>query len=601
MSGRLPDPIHLPEPHLRGGPGPARADELIRVFKEIKRAVKQMAFNRHRREDFAQWMAPAHQALELLLASYPLEIKLEVSTLVCGDVEVLLDDARELNVVYPLWQEGVRLLVMKPGLTVEELIRFYAIVCGIDPGDPTEDLLTRLWKEEFQHLDWVVMTDYSVVEGQEAEEVEVEVEKVLAYLHRELQSETSKESISFARVSLDDLDLKLENVSQLRRTRVEGEVAQPHEREQVQAQLTCDEARLLEKICGIVFQAMELPVAGDEHDDINAAFEQLLDGLILEGKFGTIEKVLLRLEQFARRGDLPTQNRELCRSCGEKLQTLMHEGQRIRAVGTALNSGQAKNLDGVKAYLVRLGPTATVQLLDLLDGLNGPHHRRLVADALVEVGRHGVTLFANRLSTSSSNLAKDLLYIIDRINPPNKLELFAEVLRHENAVLRMEGLTAIGRNQTQRCYELIKSTFLTHQVPQMRAHAARILAGYPAEWGAVKVLLEAARAESFDQRPDGEKRAILGALARIEHDDARGYLQSVFQEKSGLLNKRRVDDRKLMAISALSTVPSIPTLQFLANVAKDAKLHSKEVMEAARLAALAMKNRILQSGSEGGA
>src|SRR5690606_18604814 len=149
--------------------------------------------------------------------------------------------------------------------------------------------------EELTHIDWVVMTDFTLVEDDNAEDVEVEVEKVLTYLHRELTSEKG-ESISFARVSLDDLELKLENLAQIRKTKLEqGSVATGEDQARVQGEILADEIVLLDKICGILFQVMELPASEREVTDIAAAFEQLLDGLILGGKFGIIEKVIERL------------------------------------------------------------------------------------------------------------------------------------------------------------------------------------------------------------------------------------------------------------------------------------------------------------------
>jgi hypothetical protein len=600
MTDRSPDPISL-----EGGPLAATAlgahssrqvAELRRGFEALKKATKTIAFNRHRKDAFLDYIQPAFDIFDSVSATGPLELKLEVSTVVWGNDTVLEDDGAENNIVYPLWRDGVRLLVFMPGLKVEEFLRFYAILIDVDPGGRSEDLLTRLWKQEFTHIDWVVMTDYDLVEGEEVEEVEVEVERVLQYLHHEMQSEQG-ESISFARVSLDDLNLKLEDLSAIRKTKIEGEVVDEVEQEILQHVLHADEQLLLDKIMGIIFQVMELPATPSEVDDISAAIEQLLDGLILEGKFGTIGRVIEKLDAFAYRSDLPLENRELARSCQERLMTLMMEGQRVAAVGSALNSGVTKDLAGVKDYLVRLGPTATVQLLNLLDSLTVPNHRRVVADALVEVGRHGVALFAKRLETASSNLAKELLYIIDSIDPPNKLELFRGVLKHENAVLRMEGLTAIGRNTNDdKCFHIIREVFEAHEVPQMRAHAARILATMPRP-EAAKALLDAAREEHFDDRPDGEKRAIFGAVARIEgSDDASGFVRGVFEEKGGLLHKRKVAERKLMMIGALSTAPSIPNMQLLAEVLQAPKNHSKEVLETAHKAALSMRQRLLGGG-----
>ena len=254
--------------------------------------------------------------------------------------------------------------------------------------DASVDLLTALWKEDFVHIDWVVMTDFAVVDDQDHEEVEVEVEKVLSYLNKSLQT-AKGQGVSFARVSVEDLELKLEDLQSIRQTRLEGEIATEDERRAFQDDLERDERFLLEKICTILFQVMELPATESEFDDQRAALEQVLDGLILQGKFRVIEKVLEQLRRFTARESLSPQNRTLAKTCFDGLLKLMHEAHRIRAVATALNTGATRDLDGVRLYLGRLGQSATVMVLELLDILNNPAHRRAVADVLVEQGTTG--------------------------------------------------------------------------------------------------------------------------------------------------------------------------------------------------------------------
>jgi hypothetical protein len=112
------------------------------------------------------------------------------------------------------------------------------------------------------------------------------------------------------------------------------------------------------------------------------------------------------------------------------------------------------------------------------------------------------------------------------------------------------------------------------------------------------LLLGAARAPTFFERPDGEKRAIVGALVRLESEASMAWVRALFAEKSPLLNRRRVDDKKLMAIGALQSMPGMPSLRLLAEVARDNKTHSSEVCEAAKAAALEVQKRVL--GNTGG-
>ncbi len=580
-----------------GGIGEAEVAHLRKAFMELKKGLKTIAFNRHRTADYLGYVQHAHAMLASFLDAHrQLEVKLEVSTYVVGDKPVFEDDGHEQNLIYPLWQVGIRLLVLKQGITPEELIKFFMTIVDFKKTDNSQDLLTTLWKQDYDCVEWVVVSDFSLGDDRDSdgarEDVEVEVEKVLSFLHDQLRSDTV-DGIAFARVSVADLELKLTQLEQLRQTVVDKAVIAGDAIAQVQAQVHEDERHLLERICNILFDVMTLPATPSELDDIQAALEQLLDGLILEGRFSTIDTLLAHCDALAMKPDLPQANREMARNCGDRLFMLMHEGQRVRAVGNALNTGRTKDLEGVKRYLLRLGPTATLLLIDTLDTLNAPGHRRMIADVIVEVGKQGVPVFAKRLASAPSNLAKDLLYIIDKIDPPNKLELFSPILSHENAVLRMEGLTTIGRNKNEKCFKIILEVMEKHEVPQMRAHAARIVAEYPPSL-AEPALLGQVKNAAFEEKAEGEKRALIGALARVESDGARAWVRSQFSEKAKLFGGTKVDDRKLMAISALAAVPGMPTLQLLAEIAKnEAKLHSKDVVETARAAAIEMKNRLL--------
>jgi hypothetical protein len=591
----------VPEPVFGAPPadGNALQEQLAKqvsdTFREIHKAIKKMAFNRHDPAKFQDYFEQAFGMFSQVLANGHLDLKLEVSTLVWGSFDVLEDDSRENNIVYPLWQLGVRLLTFRPGLTLQELMRFYSVLVGMTARDASIDLLTALWKEDFVHIEWVVMTDFDLIEDDGKAEVEVEVEKVLNYLNKSLMTGKG-EGVSFARVSVDDLNLKLNDLQTIRQTRLAGDIATDEEKQTFFDDLKRDEEFLLEKICTILFQVMEIPASKAEFEDQRAALEQVLDGLILQGKFAVIEKVLETLDRYATRRDLSNENRELARACHEDMTRLMHEAHRVKAVATALNTGATRDIVGVKHYLERLGPSATVLVLDLLDSLNNPAYRRAVAEVLVDTGRHGVQLYAVRLKSANSQLAKELLFIIDRIDPPDKLKMFAGILEHENPTLRMEGLTAIGHTKTQQCFDIIKRVFDEHDVPQMRAHAARLMATYPPEW-ATKSFMDVVREPEFDERPIGERRAIYAGLARLDHEDARRFIQSIFADKGSLLARKKIDEKKAMVLNALQTVPSIPTIQLLAVIAQDTKNNSKEICETAKQAALQMRTKMLGSGA----
>jgi hypothetical protein len=228
----------------------------------------------------------------------------------------------------------------------------------------------------------------------------------------------------------------------------------------------------------------------------------------------------------------------------------------------------------------------------MLETLTLLPNRRLVCDVLADIGRLYVDTFASRLSHPSSNLVKDIIYIIDKVNPPTKFVLFAQTLDHPNPVLRLETLAVIGRSGTDESFDVIAKTLKSHSDPQMRAQAARLLPNFVPEKGA-QMLLAMIQADTFDKIAEAERKAALSALVQLRTPLVDTFLAQIFDQKSSIFAKKRVDDMKLLAIGGLESAPSISGLQLLKAVAEDtAKKHSKDVRETAAAAVINVKARL---------
>jgi hypothetical protein len=189
-------------------------------------------------------------------------------------------------------------------------------------------------------------------------------------------------------------------------------------------------------------------------------------------------------------------------------------------------------------------------------------------------------------------MVKDMIYIIDRVNPPNKFGIFAQVLEHPNAILRLETLVVIGKNGTDECFDYIASVVKKHPDMQMRNQAARMLPNFAPEKGA-GLLLDMLKGEGFDKLSDPEKKALFAAVVQLGASQTDKFIVDIFEQKSGLFAKKRVDDFKLLAIGGIEAAPSVKGLQLLAQVAQDLKKHSKDVTDTARAALVNVKSKLL--------
>lgn len=571
-----------------------QADAAALVFDRLRRGLKQIALYRHNVDRYGEYLEGFTTGMQELLAVHPMiSFKLDAMAYKIGPHVVFEDDSRENNIIFPLWSVGVRMLVFKNGVDADELQRFFLLCLNANDTEKKgrEDIATLLWKAELTHIEYVVVEGFKALPDEDLEEVEIEIEKVVAYLYRQLQS-NSEDFLRFARISSEDLELQLDDVDQMRGAIIQGVTATAGDRARVQTGLVREDQRQLTKLVTVLFQLLELDTTEASFEDVAEAFIQLLDALILQENFTAIDQIRRRFAVSSSKDRLSEASRELVDRCSDRFRTRMGESQRVQAIGQMLNTGLAKDPDGIRRYLQSLGVEAIIPLLDMLESLTLLPNRRLVCDVLSELGKAYVDTFSSRLGHPSSNLVKDMIYVIDKINPPNKFALFGQTLEHPNAILRLETLAVIGRSGTDDSFAVVARTFKTHADPQMRAQAARLLPNFAPEKGA-SMLLEMIQADAFDKVVEAERKAAFSALVQLRSAPVDAFLTQIFEQKSSLFAKKRVDDLKLLAIGGLESAPSIPALQLLRAVAEDAtKKHSKDVRETAAAAITNVKARL---------
>ena len=572
----------------------ALAEEAKPAFEKLRKSLKQIALYRHNVDRYGEYLEPFVTALRDLLGKYNMiQMKIDPVAYKIGQVVVFEDESREGNLIYPLWQAGIRLLLFKNGVTSDELQKFFLLCMGAqdDARKQREDIITQLWKAELENIEYVVVEGFKALPDEDIEEVEIEIEKVVAYLYRQLQS-NSDDYLRFARVSEGDLDLQLDAVDQMRGAVIQGTTATPGDKARIQQALHREETRHLSKMVVVLFQLLELDTSEENFEDVAEAFVQLLDALILTENFTAIDQIRTRFVTSSQKTTLKSSSKDLIQRCQLRFVGRMGESQRVQAIGQILNAGIAKDADGIRKYLSSLGVDAIPPLIDMLETLQLLPNRRLVCDVLADLGKAYVDTFAQRLTHPSSNLVKDMIYVIDRLNPPNKFAIFASVLEHPNAILRLETLAVLGKNGSDECFDYIAKVIKTHPDAQMRSQAARMLPNFAPEKGS-GLLLDLVKADSFEKLSDPEKKALFAAVLQLRSPQTESFIKDIFDAKSGFLAKKKVDDMKLLAIGGVEAAPSIPGLQLLVTVAGDSKRHSKDVMESARAAAINVKARLM--------
>ena len=545
--------------------------ELAKAFAfHLLKGIKQIGMYRHNEARYGEYLQNSHNAIRVYTETYgSLLFKVEQQNFLLLEQPLFPE---ETNLPFKFWRDGIRQFIFRPGLRLDELVTF-TLVALSDVEKQGEDTVAQLWRSPLDHLEYVVVEGFHV-DGFEDDEVQVEVDKIITYLYLRLRSH-SEDFLRFARVTASDLEIKLEGVEQVRGAVIAGETASDALKAKVQRDIAEEEnSRLFPKLVAGIFQVAETGV--DDPGLLEEMFLQLLDALLLQEDFATINQIVLKFAAMAERPEMRAMRELRATFLGK-----MGEEQRLTRIGDVLRTGRLRSPQDVTRYLLALDASVVPTLLNVLETVEIPEHRVLLCDVLAEFAKTRPAEVVERLSSERPQVVRDMVYILERAQLPDRLKLFARVLRHKNLAVRLEVMSIIARGRSNESRKLIAASLKDENV-QMRMLAARLLPEYDRDQAYLE-LLHHIRQADFRKRTPEERAAFYTALGSTGLPAALSLMQQMLATRPRFWNRRRVLDEKLLAVHGLAGVLSIQSYKALQQAVED-RTQPPEVHTAARRA-----------------
>jgi hypothetical protein len=549
--------------------------ELARNFTfHLLKGIKQIGMYRHNEAKYPEFLSKALEAVNDYTEKHgPLSVKVEQQNFMLHNEALFNEDT---SLAYKFFRDGIRQLIFRPGLTLPELVTFTLIALS-EPERGSDDVLAQLWKANMEHVEYVVVEGFTMDNASE-EEVAVEVDKVVGYLYARLRT-TSDDYLRFARVSAEDLDAQLDGVEQIRGVVVQGTYASDTLKARLQKEIEEEEnARLFPKLVSAVFQVVEGGV--DDVGLLEELFLQLLDAMLIQEDYGTINQMVLKLRALDQRENDLEGNSHIHRLLNYFVQKMGDE-QRLIRMGESLKYSKPKNPVDITRYLQSLDEQAVIPLLTVLEMLEVPENRILLCDVLAGFAKIRPDPFVLRLQSDRPQTVRDMVYILEKCQHPERLKMFGQVLKGKNLVVKLEVMGIIGRGNTAECRRLI-ADLLTDPISQVRIQAAKLLPSFDPE-RAYMDLMRVLKDPTFEKKTPDERTAFYAALGATGLPQALTQLTQVLAVKPSLLNKKKVMDDKLLAIQGLAGACNVQCYKVLQGVLED-KSQPVEVLTAARKA-----------------
>lgn len=576
QSPNAPDPM--------ADPATREKVELARDFAfHLQKGIKQIGMYRHNEAKFPEFLKQAHDAILKYGEQHgPLGIKIEGQNFYLLGQNLFSEDT---PLAYKFYRDGIRNLIFRPGMPLEELVSFTLIALS-EPERGADEIIAQLWKAALEHVEYVVVEGFKMDEYSE-EEVQVEVDQVVGYLYQRLKTE-SQDFLRFARVSTEDLDVKMEGIDQIRGAVVSGVTANDELKAKVQREILDEEgSRLFPKLVSAVFQVLESGV--DDPMLLEDMFVQLLDALIIQEDFSTINQVVLKLRAMEQRA-AKSEGLSRLRSA---LVHKMAEEQRLTRLGDLLKNAKPKQPQDFIRYLQALSAESVPTLLTVLETIEIPENRILLCDVLATYAKEFPDPFVIRLEAERPQTVRDMVYILERCKHPDRMKMFQQVMLHKNLAVRLEVMGIIARGKTGENRRILEGA-VNDPNPQIRMAAYKLLAEFDRD-KAYLDLSAVARQPTFEKRSAEERAALYGAIGATGVPLALGMLQTVMQVKPNILNRSRVTEEKLLAVHGLQAACSVQSYRILAGIVED-KSQPPEVVSAARKSAYVVKKALFGEG-----
>ncbi len=176
---------------------------------------------------------------------------------------------------------------------------------------------------------------------------------------------------------------------------------------------------------------------------------------------------------------------------------------------------------------------------------------------------------------------RDMVYVLERAQHPERMQFFGRVLKHRNLAVRLDVMGTIARGRSLESRRLIAEA-LKDDNAQVRVQAARLLPEYDREH-AYQDLVAVVKSKDFKKRSTEEQAAFYTALGSTGLPAAMSLMTQLLAEKAQLWNRSRVLEEKLLAVHGLAGVQSIQSYRALQAVTED-RTQPTEVLVAARRA-----------------
>jgi hypothetical protein len=557
-------------------PGAPAAERVLKAMAKLVSGRKIYADNNPRLAQFREEVATALR--EFFALEDELVLTIEQFSIHWHEHVVYENLRRDESLAFILFKDGIGEVTIPPAAIGAETDRLVAILADeLHHANQDEDVVTRFWNADFQHITYRVLDDYLEPEHDARAQAGDRALEETADHNELIPSLEDKGRVIVHRSdSLVSIDALLREVSRRHHpgaSEEEAELEYQHllrlafsvpveELELYRAEL---ERQHAEDGIAAFFEAIHVFLLMADNPtgvrDVASVLERLLEFAVTERRPATLERLVRCLRDFDARADAPEAARRAC----EKLLARAGHADLVGSLLEGIAEADVSN-DAVIAYAVAVGAPAVEPLVRALHRGGSPSLHRRICDALVTISPDAAAAVIDRLDVDQPEVAVDAIYLARKVKLATLSPRLRELVFYPDARVKLEMLGWIAAHDDADTTNLLLASLgdLDRRV-RLRVLEALCERRDPR---VRERLTEMAFAKDLGDRHADEKEAVFKTLGCV--GDAATVLQlRALVEKRRLLPIGKGPDLKMLAIRALEHIHDASALELLARLCDD--------------------------------
>ncbi|HSB05339.1 MAG TPA: HEAT repeat domain-containing protein [Thermodesulfobacteriota bacterium] len=454
------------------------------------------------------------------------------------------------SLAYHLYKDGLRELRFTKGLEEWEVQGLIDIIRRGDNLNAWEDdIVTLMWERDFTHISYVATDEFleeaSVVIPDNVDQFRRNLvfKPVAHHVEADMLEEESEDA-----TSLDEILARAAKETPSFVSNRSVYFLTPDEVEGLRSEVDTEiDPAFALNILDVLFEILTMENDPESYQDTLQVILKILDAVLARGEFrkaaDLLERVYIILKTYELKDWQIESLYQLVIEAGEE--------RRMERIGKILEEETRFPLEDAHRYLLLLQKNAIPSMIQLLGKLKNSKTRRMISDALAEIGKNAIDLFTPFMDDRPWFLVRNIVYILGRIGREQAFPYLQKAFHHEEVRVRREAVQALGLIGGPKTIGVLVNA-LTDRDIRIRSMAAINLAKIGKTVSLIP-LLEVVQSKEFQKKDPIEIKAFFDAIGMIGSNEALPALRQLLERK-GWFGRGRVDKIRIGAARALAMI-----------------------------------------------